>query len=153
MKRLTEEIIQFFQRQSCVVVSTVDKNGFPHSACKGIIKINKNGRIYLLDLYQGKTYVNLTYNPTISLTAVDDHTCVGYCLKGKAKIIPQKKLLLGAIKAWEARIASRLTQRLLKNIHEEKGSSRHPEALLPKPEYMILMEVKEIVDLTPSHLK
>ncbi len=153
MKRLTEEIIQFFQRQSCVVVSTVDKNGFPHSACKGIIKINKNGRIYLLDLYQGKTYVNLKYNPTISLTAVDDHKFVGYCLKGKAKIIPQKKLLSGAIKAWEARIVSRLTQRLLKNIHEEKGSSRHPEALLPKPEYMILMEVKEIVDLTPRHLK
>lgn len=30
---------------------------------------------------------------------------------------------------------------------------QHPEALLPKPEYMIVMEVEEIIDLTPKHLK
>ena len=57
------------------------------------------------------------------------------------------------VRAWEDRITSRLTKRLLRNIHEEKGHPRHPEALLPKPEYLIVMEVEEIVDLTPHHLK
>ena len=77
----------------------------------------------------------------------------GYCLKGKAKIIPGNKLSSQIIKAWEDRITGRITQRILKNIHEEKGHPRHPEILLPKPEYMVVMQVKEAVDLTPRHLK
>ena len=153
MKRLSGDIIIFFHNQGCVIVSTVDKNGFPHSACKGIIKISRSGRVYLLDLYHAKTHENLKYNPRISITAIDEHKFVGYCLKGKAEIIPEGELKSHIIKAWETRITSRLTRRLLKNIREEKGHPRHPEILLPKPEYMIVIEVEEIVDLTPHHLK
>ncbi|MFH1269907.1 MAG: pyridoxamine 5'-phosphate oxidase family protein [Candidatus Omnitrophota bacterium] len=153
MKRLSDVIIQFFHRQGCVIVSTVDKNGFPHSSCKGIIDINPNGRVYLLDLYRAKTYENLKENPCVSITAIDEHKFIGYCLKGKAGIMPAGELKPDIIKAWEVRITSRLTQRLLKNIHEEKGHPRHPEILLPKPEYMITVEVEEVVDLTPHHLK
>jgi len=153
MKKLSDEIIHFFQNQGCVVVSTIDKRGFVHNSCKGIVKINSRGSIYLLDLYKAKTYENLKKNPHISITAVDEHKFMGYCLKGKAKILPEAKLHSQVIKAWEDRITDRLTRRLLKNIREEKGHLRHPEVLLPKPEYMIAMEVEEIVDLTPHHLK
>jgi len=153
MKRLSGGIINFFHNQGCVIVSTVDKDGFPHCACKGIVQINRNGQIYLLDLYHAKTYENLKYNPRISITAIDEHKFVGYCLKGKAEMIPEGELKSHIIKAWETRIISRLTRRLLKNIREEKGHPRHPEILLPKPEYMIVMEVEEVVDLTPRHLK
>jgi len=153
MKKLNDDIIQFLQNQSFTTVSTLDRKGTLHNACKGIIEINKNGKIYLLDLYKGKTYENLKRNANISITAVDEHRFKGYCLKGKAKIISADKLTLQVISAWEAKIASRLTQRLLKNIHEEKGHPRHPEILLPKPQYMIVMAVEEIIDLTPQHLK
>ena len=153
MKRLNDDIIQFFHNQGCVIVSTIDQDGFPHSACKGIVKINHDGRIYLLDLYLAKTYENLKRNPRISITAIDEHKFIGYCLKGKAEIIPDGKLKSDIIKSWENRITSRLTRRLLKNIREEKGHPRHPEILLPKPEYMIVMEVEEIIDLTPHHLR
>jgi len=153
MKKLPDEIIQFFHNQGCVIVSTIDKNGFPHSACKGIVQINRNGRVYLLDLYRARTYENIKQNPHISITAIEEHKFMGYCLKGKAEIIPEGKLESHIIKAWETRITSRLTRRLLKNIREEKGHPRHPEILLPKPEYMIAMEVEEIIDLTPHHLK
>lgn len=153
MKKLPDEIIQFFHNQGCVVVSTIDKNGFLHSACKGIVQINRNGRVYLLDLYHARTYENIKQNPHISITAIDEHKFRGYCLKGKAEIVPQGNLASRIIKAWETKITSRLTRRLLKNIREEKGHPRHPEILLPKPEYMIAMEVEEIVDLTPRHLR
>lgn len=153
MKRLNNEVIQFLHNQSYVIVSTVGKDESPHSACKGIVKIDRGGRIYLLDLYKQKTYENLRRNPRISITAVDEHKFTGYCLKGKAKTLPQTQLKSHIIRAWEARIASRLTQRVLKNMREEKGHPRHPEALLPKPEYLIVMEVEEVIDLTPHHLK
>lgn len=153
MKKMNDEIIRFFQNQGYVIVSTIDKDGFVHNACKGIIKINRNGKIYLLDLYRGSTFENLNANPRISITAIDEHKFVGFCLKGRAEVVTEAKFPADIIKAWEARITSRLTQRLLKNIKGEKGHSRHPEVLLPQPQYMIVMEIEEIVDLTPHHLK
>mgnify|MGYP001591033944 CR=1 FL=1 len=153
MKKLSDNIIQFFHNQSFVIVSTIDKEGALHNSCKGIVKINPNGRIYLLDLYRGKTCTNLEYNPHISITAVDEHKFVGYCLKGKAETIKEIKLTPQIMKAWEERISGRITRSVLKNIREEKGHPHHPEAFLPKPDYMIVMETEEIVELTPQHLR
>lgn len=153
MKRLTEGIMQFFQKQGFVIVSTIDKDGSLHNACKGIVKITQNGKVYLLDLYKMMTYENLRQNPNISITAVDEHSFSGYCLKGKAEIIAREELTPRIIKAWEDRITSRITQRLLKNICGEKGHPHHPEAHLPKPKYLIVMEVEETIDLTPHHIR
>ena len=153
MKRLPEDVVQFFHNQNFVIVSTIDSEGGAHSACKGIVDIKRDGTVYLLDLYRGKTYANIKCNPLITITAVEEHKFRGYCLKGKAITIHEERLDAHFIKAWEDKITSRLTQRLLKNLREEKGHARHPEVLLPSPKYMIAMEVQEIIDLTPHHLK
>jgi len=151
--KIPESVIQFFKDQGYVIVSTIDKKGFAHSSCKGIVKINPSGQVHLLDVYHAQTRRNLLRNPRISVTAINEHKFTGYCLKGRAKILGQDMMPSQILKAWEDRITSRLTQRLLKNIHEENGPSRHPEILLPKPRYMIVIDVEEIVDLTPHHLK
>ena len=153
MKKLSAEMIQFLHNQNFVIVSTIDKDTTLHSACKGIIRIGPGKKIYLLDLYKGRTYENLKRNPSLSITAVDEHKFIGYCLKGKAELIPEIKLRTHIIKTWEDRITARVTHRVLKNLREEKGHPRHPEALLPKPQYMIAMKIEEIIDLTPHHLK
>ena len=70
---LTEEVINFLHAQNFVIVSSLDKNGKLHNACKGIVDIDKGGHIYLLDLYKGNTYGNLGRNSNISITAVDEH--------------------------------------------------------------------------------
>lgn len=153
MLELNADIVNFLHNQGCVIVSTVDEEGFPHSSCKGIVKIDPKGVIYLLDVYRARTHDNLKRSPCLSITAIDEHKFKGYCFKGRAKMLQAGQLDAGLMKAWEERVASRLTQRLLRNIREEKGHPRHPEALLPKPEYLIVIEVEEIVDLTPHHLK
>ncbi len=153
MKILQDNIIRFFQNQRFFIVSTIDKNGSPHNACKGIVDITKGGKVYLLDLYMGKTFENLTKNPNISITAVDEHKFIGYSLKGKANIIEKDKIGPQLMKLWESKITSRISYRVLKNIQGEKGHSRHPEALLPKPEYMILVDIEEVIDLMPHHIR
>lgn len=152
MKRLRDEIIRFFEKQGFVVMSTLDHRGTLHTSCKGLVKIQTNGKVYLLDLYKEKTFANLKRNPHTTITAVDEHRFVGYSLKGKARILGEDKLTPHIIKAWEERITGRMTRRLIRNIQGEKGHSRHPEALLPKPEYMIVVEVSDIVNLTPQHI-
>lgn len=153
MKALADEIIQFFQNQNFTIITTIGKDGWPHNSCKGIVKIGKDGRVYLLDLYLKQTYENLKCNPRMSITAVDEHKFKGYCLKGKARLIPKEKLGPQVIAAWEDKITSRITQRVIKNMREEKGHPHHPEAFFPPPEYMIVLEAEEIVDLNPRYLK
>lgn len=153
MKKLSEEIVLFFRNQRFVIVSTIDANGVPHTSCKGIVKIDEKGWVYLLDLYSRKTFENLRKNSNISLTSVDEHAFLGYCLKGRAKIVPVRKLKQDILSLWEEKINSRISHRIVKNLRGEKGHSRHPEAFLPSPEYVIVVKVKEAVDLTPGHLK
>lgn len=153
MKNLNEDIRLFFQDQGFAIVSTIDRDGLPHNSCKGIVNMTKTGLIYLMDVYWGRTYSNLLENPAISITAVDERRFIGYCLKGKAKIVKAGKLKPRIIKAWEKKLASRITQRLIKNIQGDKAHPWHPEALLPKPAYLILMQVRQIVDLTPQSIK
>jgi uncharacterized pyridoxamine 5'-phosphate oxidase family protein len=153
MAALSEGLIRFFHRQNYTIITTIDEKGFPHNSCKGIVDIKPEGRIYLLDLYKEKTYSNLQNNVNISVTAVDEHKFIGYSLKGKAHIVERGKIENRIVKLWEDKITKRLSNRLLKNIKGEKGHSSHPEALLPKPEYLIEIDVDEIIDLTPHHIK
>lgn len=153
MKALTNDVIHFLHNQSYLIVSTVDKDGSVHSACKGLVDIDREGRVYLFDLYSGNTYHNLKLNPKIGITAVDEHKFKGYSLKGTAKIIPAEKLEPRLAKSWEDKLTSRITQRLIRNITQAKGHPRHPEAHFPKPKYAIVVEINEIIDLTPHHLR
>jgi len=153
MKRLKDEIVHFSRRQPYTIITTIDKKGFPHNSCKGIIKITPGGKIYILDLYKRRTYENLKKNHYIAVTAVDGHKFKGYCLKGKARIIKEGQFTPGLIKAWEKKINNRVTSRIIRNIHGEPGADRHPEILLPEPEYLIVMDLEEVIDLTPEHIK
>ncbi len=135
------------------MVNTIDHNGFPHSACKGIVDIKSEGIVYLMDLYKGVTYANLLSNHNASISMVDEHKFQGYCLKGKAKIEKTERLPHDVILAWDKKITSRISQRVIKNIRGEKGHSLHPEAALPKPKYLIVMEVETMVNLKPHHIE
>lgn len=153
MKRLNNKLTEFFLKEPYTIVSTIDRNGYLHNSCKGIVEIDEKGKVYLLDLYKEKTYENLKRNPHISIVAVDEHKFVGYCLKGVAEILKIKSLKSRLVTSWDKKINKRISHRLLKNIRGLKGHPAHPEALLPKPEYLIAVEVKEIVDLTSHHIK
>jgi predicted pyridoxine 5'-phosphate oxidase superfamily flavin-nucleotide-binding protein len=152
MKRLSDDIIRFFNRQRYVIVTTIGGDGVPHSSCKGIVRIGRDGEIYLLDLYKGRTSQNLERNPRLSITVVDEHHFRGYCLKGMGRKMKLDAVKPHILRTWERRLSSRITHRIIRNIRGEKGHPRHPEALLPRPRYLIAMEVSEVVDLTPAHI-
>ncbi len=151
--KLNDELIRFLQKQHYTVISSINRNGSIHNSCKGIVEIDEQGRIYLLDLYKQKTYENLKLNPDIALTVVDEHKFKGYSLTGKANIISGDNITKETIKAWEKKITSRISRRIIRNMKGETGHPKHPEMLLPKPEYIIEMDVEKVIDLTPHALK
>ncbi|NQT91088.1 MAG: pyridoxamine 5'-phosphate oxidase family protein [Candidatus Omnitrophica bacterium] len=151
--KLADGVIHFFHKQSFLIVTTIDDKGRPHASCKGLIDIDKDGKLYLLDLYRERTHDNLEHSKQISVTAVDEHRFRGYCLKGTAQKLRQRGLSPNIVRAWNKRITGRITQRIVKNVQGQKGHSRHPEILLPEPKYIIAVDVKEVVNLTPHMLK
>jgi general stress protein 26 len=153
MKQIPTAVIEFLRTQSFVIVSSIDKNGFPHSSCKDIVKIDSSGRIYLIDVYYGITAENIKRNPQINISVVDEHKFMGYCLKGKAKVTLDDEISQDFIKSWEDNITSRLTKRLLRNLAKGKAHAHHPEASLPRPKHLISIEVEEIVNLAPLYLR
>ena len=153
MQQIPTGVIDFLRTQGFVIVSSIDKNGFPHSSCKDIVKIDSSGKIYLIDVYYGLTAENIRNNPRVSISAVDEHKFIGFCLKGKAKIMLDDEISQEFIKSWEDNITSRLTKRLLNNLAQDKSRAHHPEASLPRPKQLISIEVEEIVSLAPQYLK
>jgi hypothetical protein len=90
---------------------------------------------------------NIKANPRVSVTAFDEHKFVGYCLKGIASVITKEKLSQQIVESWENKLSGRISQRLIKNIQDGKSQNKHPEAILPGPKQMIVVRVKEVVDL------
>lgn len=151
--KIPHEIVLFLKHQPYTIVATFDREGYPHTSCKGIIKIDPAGKIYLLDVFKWRTFENLKKNPKVSVTAVDEHKFKGWCLKGKGKILDEEHITPDLVKAWEKKITSRTAERVIRNVRGEKGHKKHPETQLAKPEYMVEVDIEEIVDLTPQHMK
>lgn len=151
--RLSPEMIDFFHKQGFVIVSTLDRQGKIHCSAKGIAGIEEKGQVYLIDVYRARTFDNLNNNSTMSITAVDEQEFKGYTLKGQGKIVERQKIKSHIIKSWEQRVIDRISKRVIKNIQRNKGSSTHPESRFPYPQYLIEMQVQEVVDLAPAHLK
>ena len=154
MVSLPHEITHLIKAQGFGIISTIDEKGFIHCAAKGIAGLDASrGEIYVLDLYLNRTFKNLTANPVVSLSFVDEHNFIGYTLKGRGEIVAREKIGKHLIAAWEKKIIERVSRRLVKNIQSEKKTRHHPEAKLPQPQYMIVVKTEEIVDLSPAHLK
>jgi len=152
MIHIPQSVISFLEKQGFVIVSTLDSHGRIHSVAKGVVDIENQGRIYLIDLFKARTYANLKKNSTITVTVVDEHAYLGYSLKGKGHIREKKAIQKDMLRKWEERLLHRISRRIIRHIQQEKNGSRHHEIHLPEPEYLIRMDVEEIVDLAPAPL-
>ncbi|RKY43682.1 MAG: hypothetical protein DRP80_04550 [Candidatus Omnitrophota bacterium] len=146
-------VANFLKRQSFVIVSTLDEKGRIHSSAKGIVSIDEKGNIYIIDLYKKKTFKNLQNNRTISITAVDEKRFLGFSVKGKAKIVEKKDIPEIVIKEWDKKVVERISKRLIRHVQDQKENLLHPEAKFPLPEYLIVVEPQELVDLSPQELR
>ena len=153
MKQIPEIVIEFLRSQGFVILASIDTKGFPHTSCKDIVKIEPSGKIYVIDVYQGLTAENIKHNPQVSISAVDEHKFMGYCLKGKARVMAADAINQELARFWEDKITSRLAKRLLHNLAQDKARAHHPEASLPKPKHLIVIAVEEIIDLAPYYLR
>ena len=152
--QLPERVYYFLERQGFVIVSTFDKKGRIHCSAKGIVGIERQGKVFVIDLYMHNTFNNLKKDPRVSITAIDEDQFAGYTLQGKAKIVAREDIQDHIISKWEDRILSRISSRVAKGVKTGAKSKSHFEAQLPKhPKYLIEVDVENIIDLSPPNQK
>ncbi len=151
--KIPKQAFSFLNVQEFVIVSTLDPQGAIHTSAKGVVGLDLKGKVYLIDLYKGETYQNLSRNPVVTITAVDGYRFSGYSLSGQARIRERQKIKASIIREWEDRVIQRISKRVVRGIRSEKSGTHHPEAMFPRPKYLIEVSVERVVDLTPEGLK
>ena len=150
MVKLPPVVVNFLNKQNFVIVSSIDKYGFPHTSCKGMVDVLSDSSIYIFDSYKGAAYNNTKRNPFVSITAVDEEEFKGYCIKGSAAIVSIDKASRALLNKWEDKLLNRISKRIVKHIKRDKHSLYHPEADMPGPEYIIYVKAEKTISLTPS---
>ncbi|MBU0469075.1 MAG: pyridoxamine 5'-phosphate oxidase family protein [Candidatus Omnitrophica bacterium] len=148
---LTDKTIKLLEKQGFVIVSTINENGGIHSVAKGIVGIEKEGKVFIIDLFKNHTYKNLKRNPIVSITAIDENSYDGFTLQGRAKIVPREDIQDHLVSKWEDKIIERISNRMISSIQKGKKTNDHHEAKLPKhPKYLIEIDVDEVEDLSAT---
>ena len=150
MIKIPNNIVKFLEKQGFVIVSSIDENGSIHCSAKGVVCVEPNGKIFVIDLYKNKTFKNLSKNHITSITAVDEKEFLGFTLQGTAKIVNNKDIKDTIVLKWENKIFNRISKRIKDSVQMQSKSIKHFEAYLPKkPSYLIEIDVKNIVNLSP----
>ncbi len=147
MKTIPRKVINLLDRANFVIVASIDNKGFPHTSCKGMVDIDKKGKIYIFDLYKGNTYKNIKKVPLVSITVVDENIFAGYCIKGEAEIVSLSADKGYLYRRWKEKLNRRITERVISHIRKNISTSHHPEADFPEVENIIVVNVHSILDL------
>ncbi|MFH1063361.1 MAG: pyridoxamine 5'-phosphate oxidase family protein [Candidatus Omnitrophota bacterium] len=144
--KLSNSIISLMKKQGFVIVSSLDEQGKIHCSAKGLVGIEQE-RVFIIDLYKAGTYNNLSKNPTVTISFVDEHRFEGYALQGKAKIVEKENIKDSIIAEWEDKVLQRISQRVIQNLKQGKPGAHHPEASFPHPKYLIEIDMKKLLIL------
>jgi predicted pyridoxine 5'-phosphate oxidase superfamily flavin-nucleotide-binding protein len=86
MANVPKQVQEFFPGK-LAWVATATKDGVPNVTPKGSLRVLDDEHVIFADLFSLKTRSNLTENPKVAVTVVDQATHTGYQLKGTAEMI------------------------------------------------------------------
>lgn len=152
MVPIEDQIVKFLGKRSTVIVATANSEGVINLAAKGIAKVDSQGIIYIIDLYDGTTRSNLSFNSQITISAVDEELFQGWQFKGTAKEHDSKETE-EILAHWDKKITGRIADRIIHHLQKGRAMTPHSERHLPNPEYIIEMTVDTIVSLAPGRKK
>jgi len=84
MAKLTDRMIELFQKVPAVILSTATADGTPNAVPVGAKKVIDAQTLLISDQFLNKTLANLKENPQVAITFWEGHE--GYQIKGSVTI-------------------------------------------------------------------
>ena len=91
MVAIPSKVKRMIRGQQIIIVGSSDKSGLPNVSPRTSFYVDQDGSIYWLELFKHKTFRNFQKNSWCSIAMFDKKRLSGYQLKGKIKIITDKK--------------------------------------------------------------
>jgi hypothetical protein len=141
-------LLPYLSTGKFVNVATCSCERMPNVAPKLIAKVHSNV-IYLVDYVMGKTFSNLSENPRISVSFIDDRTLTGYQLNGTVDILEKGEEFKKLSDEFQDIKTKFTVERILFNLRTgEKASPL--EFSLPEKFAILKVKVIEIVEISSS---
>ncbi len=142
------ELLPYLSCGKFVNVGTCSLERMPNVAPKLIAKVHQNV-LYLVDYVLGRTFSNLSENPRVSVSFIDDRTLTGYQLNGTVDILQKGDEFEKLAEEFQD-IKTRFTvERILFNLRSREKASPL-EFALPEKFAILKIKVIEIVEISSS---
>ena len=86
MAKLTPEILEQMKKQKVYSVATASKDGVPNVVPVGMLMPKKDGTIWIIDNYFGKTIANMEENPKAAFYVWNPECTESWQIKGSLTI-------------------------------------------------------------------
>lgn len=144
----------FFQKKKdlkVISVASCTKKAEPNSASKMLVEISEPNLLYFLDYKTTQSYHNMTENPKISVSFMDDAHFTGYRLTGTCKILESGAEYDEVSKSWEKRQIGYEAERIIQRV-TGRFSTREAEGHLPKDFVIVRLEAHDGSVVKPGRI-
>ena len=138
MPSIPEKVKQLIAKEQVIIVGT-SRKGIANVSPRTAFHIDQDGSIYWIEIFRHKTFRNIQKNQWCSIAVFDKKKLVGYQLKGKAKLVADRKIK----SEMTATIIDKLT-RLHKQRILRQAKNRRPN--------IVKFSAKLVFSLNPNEL-
>lgn len=147
-KMINKNIRALIESREFISVASCDLKSRPNAAPKFLLKVDDD-YLYLVDYIIGQTFRNLSVNPYVSLSFLDNNTLMGYQINGKVEIIDSGPEYEAALKELKLKEIDLSTKRIIDGVI--KGQAHKAYEMAASEQFVILkVKVIEIVQIHPT---
>ncbi len=150
-KQIFENFVDHQKDLKVISVASCDLAGKPNSAAKLLVGVLAPNRVYFLDYTHTQTYTNVTANPRLSISFMDDAAFTGYRMTGAAESLTSGSEYEEACKSWEKRLIAYEADRIVRRLMGQY-STKESENTLPKDFVIIKFTALEAAVIKPDRV-
>ena len=145
MTKITENLLELFQKREFVSIATADRGGQPNSVPRFFL-CAKGSFIYLIDHVMGQTVRNIKENPLVSVSFMDQDALEGYRLNGTAKVVERGKEYEAMLKVWNEKVIKLSADRVIEAVRTGKKHG-HYEVEISERFALLKIKVNDVIKM------
>lgn len=145
---LSKEIIGFLKTTEFINIATCDSDLCPNVAPKFLLKV-EDDCIYLGDYNIDRTWVNINFNPKVSLSVINPHTLIGYQINGTVEPVDDDPLQKKLLREFDKKKTHFSTKRVIEGVKKESCHDSF-EAGFPDRVIIYKVRVEEVIEIKPG---